>query len=192
MCISPFINSQSDHAFNMDLFHTINGLNDGHTGWYPYCYWDTFQNVLPAPVTSLVVNGAEDVYVVPDLVEFISLLGTNYTGYFDSIGFDWARLAGARVVSIEGVPAYSYVDHLADTVSGNYLDHGVRVNSVFSSYRINTGNYSQRLGDLAGPAFPDLDNLTMEVVLANGTESETVVIPYLASYVGKPFTDAAS
>ncbi|KZT64325.1 hypothetical protein DAEQUDRAFT_39563 [Daedalea quercina L-15889] len=182
----------SDYAFNLDLFDLVNSLNDGHTGWYSYCYWETFQNLLPAPVVSLEVNGTQDLYVVPDLVDFISLLGTNYTGYFDSIGFDWARLAGARVLSIEGMSAYDYVDYIADTVSGNYLDHGVRVNSVFSSYRINDGNYSQRFGDLAGPVFPNLDNLTMEVILANGTESERVVIPYLASFAGEPFTDAAS
>ncbi|KAH9834923.1 uncharacterized protein C8Q71DRAFT_132075 [Rhodofomes roseus] len=182
----------SDYAFNKDLFDVVNGLNDGHTGWYTYCYWETFQNLLPAPVISLEVDGAQDVYVVPDLVEFISLLGTEYTSYYASLGFDWARLAGARVVSIEGLPAYSYVDYIADTVSGNYLDHGVRVNSVFSSYRISGGNYSQRFGDLAGPVFPDLDNLTMEVILGNGTEPETVVIPYLAGYLGEPFTDAAS
>ncbi|KAH9834949.1 uncharacterized protein C8Q71DRAFT_767699 [Rhodofomes roseus] len=182
----------SDYAFNKDLFNLVRGLNDGHTGWYSYCYWETFQNLLPAPIISLEVDGIQDVYVVPDLVEFVSLLGTNYTSYYDSIGFDWARLAGARVLSIDGMSAYDYVDHIADTVSGNYLDHGVRVNSVFSSYRINGGNYTQRFGDVAGPVFPDLDNLTMEVILANGTDSETVVVPYLATYLGGPFTDAAS
>lgn len=183
---------QSDYAFNKDVFNLANSLNDGHTGWYTYCYWDVFQNLLPAPVISLEINGAQDVYVVPDLVEFISLLGDNYTDYYDSIGFDWARLAGARVVSIEGMPAYSYVDYIADTVSGNYLDHGVRVNSVWSSYRISNGNYSQRFGDLAGPSFPDLDTLTMEVVLVNATELETVVVPYLAAFAGADFTDATS
>ncbi|KAH9834935.1 uncharacterized protein C8Q71DRAFT_710879, partial [Rhodofomes roseus] len=120
------------------------------------------------------------------------LRGTEYTGYYASLGFAWARLAGARVASIEGLPACSYVDYIADTVSRNSLDHGVRVNSVFSSYRFSVGNYSQRFGDLAGPVFPDLDNLTMEGILTNGTEPETVVTPYLAAYLGEPFTDAES
>lgn len=200
VCPSPFSwlsgwltwSPKSDYAFNKDVFDLANSLNDGHTGWYTFCYWDVFENLLPAPVVSLDVNGTQDVYVVPDLVEFISLLGSNYTDYFDSIGFDWARLAGARVLSIEGMPAYSYVDYIADTVSGNYLDHGVRVNSVWSSYRIDNGNYSQRFGDLAGPPFPDLDTLSMEVVLANATEPETVVVPYLAAFSGNAFTDAPS
>lgn len=40
---------------------------------------------------------------------------------------------------------------IAGTVSGNYLEHGVRINSVFTSYRISGTSFSQRLGNLAGP-----------------------------------------
>ncbi|KAI0922547.1 hypothetical protein AcV5_009489 [Taiwanofungus camphoratus] len=181
----------SDYAFNRDLFDFVNSLNDGHTAWYPSCY-QTFQNILPAPVVTLEVNGNQSVYVAPDSVAFISLFGTNYTSYFDSLNFDWARLAGARVLQIEGMDAYAYADLIADTYSGNYLDHGVRVNSVFSSYRIVNNTYSQRVGDIAGPGFPDRDNLTMTLIPVNATEQETVIIPFLASYGGEPFTDSAS
>ena len=111
-------------------------------------------------------------YVAPDSVEFVSLLGASYTSYFDSIGFDWKRLAGARVLQIQGRDAYAYADLIASTQSGNYLDHGVRVNSAFSSYRI------------VGPAFPELESLTMKLVPVNATKPETVTIPFLASYVG--------
>lgn len=38
---------------------------------------------------TLAVNGVEDVYIAPDAVEFIEQIGTAYTGYFDSIGFNW-------------------------------------------------------------------------------------------------------
>ncbi|KAH9834939.1 uncharacterized protein C8Q71DRAFT_724906 [Rhodofomes roseus] len=117
----------SSHAFNTDLFDLVNGLND--------------------------VDGAQDVYVVPDLVDFISLLGIEYTSYSASLGFGWARLRGVRVVRPPRV---------------------------------------LRFGDLAGPLLPDLDNLTMEVILANGTEPETVVMPYLAGYLEETFTDASS
>ncbi|PCH36916.1 hypothetical protein WOLCODRAFT_109384 [Wolfiporia cocos MD-104 SS10] len=182
----------SDYAFNKDLFDLTNSLNDGHTAWFPFCYWSAFQNILPAPVVSLSVNGTEDVYVVPDLADFVPLLGANYTAYYDAIGFDWTRLAGARVLEIEGLDAYAYADYVADTVTGNYLDHGVRVNSAFSSYRIADNVFSQRVGDIAGPLFPNQDNLTMTVVLANASVPETVVVPYLAAFLGSPFTDAAS
>jgi hypothetical protein len=107
---------------------------------------------------------------------------------------DWRRLAGAKVLEINGLGAYDYVDRIASNTSGNYLDHGVRVNSVFSSYRIDATNaFSQRLGDLAGPPFPDPPSVTFTLIPVNSTEKETITIPYLASYLGpQPFKDASS
>ena len=130
------------------------------------------------------MNGEQGVYIAPDSADFLALLGTDYTGYFDALGFDFRRLAGARVLSIAGRDAYAYADFVASTQSGNYLDHGVRVNSAFSSYRISGTDFSQRFGDIAGPAFPDLDTLEMRVVLANASAPETVTIPFLTSYIG--------
>lgn len=134
----------------------------------------------------------QNLYVAPDSVEFVSELGSNYTDYFESIHFDWQRLAGAKILSISGQDPYDYVDFVASTQTGTYLDHGVRVNSVFSSYRLVSGAYSQRFGDLAGPVFPEPNSLTMELVLVNSTKSETVEIPYLATFLGTPFTDKES
>lgn len=93
-------------------------------------------------MVSLDDNGTQNVYIAPDSVAFINLLGSNFTSYFDSLGFDWKRLAGAKVLQIGGIDAYDYVDHIASTVSGNYLDHGIRVNSVYTSYRISRYNSS--------------------------------------------------
>ena len=159
-------------------------------GWLPNCY-ETYQNLLPAPVVTLEKNGVESVFVVPDLVQFIPLVGKGYTDLLASLGFNWKRLAGARVLAIEGKSPYVYADFIAATQSGNYLDHGVRVNSVFSSYRISGTSYSQRFGDLAGSAFPDKDTLTMKVHVVNATRAETIKIPFLASYSGTPFTNGA-
>lgn len=107
---------------------------------------------------------------------------------------DWRRLAGAKVLEINGLGAYDYVDRIASNTSGNFLDHGVRVNSVFSSYRIDATNaFSQRIGDLAGPPFPDPESVTFTLITVNSTEEETVTVPYLSEYLGpQPFTDAAS
>lgn len=160
-------------------------------GWFPNCY-NSFQNLLPAPVVSIEDNGVQNLFVTPDSVEFVSLLGSNFTGFFDSIGFDWKRLAGAKILSIEGQDPYAYVDHIASTVSGNYLDHGVRVNSVFSSYRISGTDFSQRFGDLAGPTLVDQTNLTMSLITVNSTKPETVTIPFLAMYLGGDFNDTQS
>ncbi|KAJ6463910.1 hypothetical protein C8R45DRAFT_1024567 [Mycena sanguinolenta] len=178
----------TDYDFNVDLYNFVTRMNDGHTRWFPNCYTN-FQNLLPAPIVSLEVDGIQSVYIIPDLVEFIPLLGTNYT---DLITIDWQRLAGAKVISIEGQEPYTYVDFIAKTVSGNYLDHGVRVNSVFSSYRLVGANYSQRFGDLAGPTGVAQDSLTFDLITANSTKIETVTVPYIASFIGTNFTDRDS
>lgn len=134
----------------------------------------------------------QNVFIVPDLLEFVPLLGTEFTDHFTQIGFNWQRLAGAKVLEIEGMDAYAYADLIAKTESGNFLDHGVRVNSVFSSYRISGSDFSQRFGDIAGPAFPDRNTLTMKLITVNSTRAETVKVPFLANYIGEPFTDKAS
>lgn len=182
---------QTDYDFNKDLYDFTTQLNDGHTRWFPDCY-TSFQNILPAPVITIKENGMQGVYVAFDSVEFLSQLGPDYTGYFDSIGFDWKRLQGAKVVQIEGQDPYAYIDRIARTVSGNYLDHGVRVNSVFTSYRISGTTFSQRVGDLAGPTGVTQDSLTFKLIAVNSTKIETVKVPFLANYLGAPFTDKNS
>ncbi|KAI0772808.1 hypothetical protein BD413DRAFT_34506 [Trametes elegans] len=178
---------QTDFDFNKDLYDFTTQLNDGHTRWFPDCYTQ-FQNILPAPIVTLEENGEQSVFVAPDAVEFISLLGTNYTSFFDStLHFDWRRLVGAKVLEIEGVPAYDYAERVARTQSGNYLDLGVRVNSAFSSYRISGTDYSQRVGDIAGPAIPVQETLALTLVPVNATRAETVRVPFLASYAGESF-----
>ncbi|KZV96492.1 hypothetical protein EXIGLDRAFT_424620 [Exidia glandulosa HHB12029] len=181
----------TDYDFSVDLYNITGRLNDGHTRWFPSCY-TTFQNLLPAPITSLLKDGKEDVYIVPDLTDFIPLLGTAYTDFLANIGFNWQRLAGAKVLEIQGIPARDYVDKVAKEVSSNYLDHGVRVNSVYSTYRIVSNAFSQRFGDLAGPSLPTLRGLTFNLIVANGTKPEKVFVPYVSSYIGASFTDQAS
>ncbi|KAI0086098.1 hypothetical protein BDY19DRAFT_895591, partial [Irpex rosettiformis] len=68
--------------------------------------------------------------------------------------FNFARLAGSRVLSINDLDPYADANVIAKTESGNFLDYGVRVNSVFGRYRITGMHFSQRLGDIsAGQAF---------------------------------------
>ena len=90
------------------------------------------------------------------------------------------------------MPAFDYIDFVASTVSGNYLDHGVRVNSVLSSYRIANNVLSQRVGDLAGPPFPDNDVLTFELIVVGSKKVEKVSVPFRMDYLGPPFTDGPS
>ena len=82
-----------------------------------------------------------------DSIELLNQLGSQLTDFFAAKNFNRQRLAGAQVLTIGGLPASDYIDEIARTVSGNFLDHHVRVDSVFSSYRIvNTTS-------LAGPLF---------------------------------------
>ena len=135
-------------------------------------------------------DGEQSVFVAPDAVEFLGLLGPEFAAHFAALGFDWERLAGARVLEIGGMGAYEYASFIAETQTGTYLDHGVRVNRAFSSYAVTGSNYTQRIGDIAGPVFPDLESLTMKLVPVGASEAETIEIPFLSTYLGtEPFAD---
>lgn len=184
-------------------------MNDGHTResnqfsdivvhlylrpivWIPHCYIN-WEAVCPTPIVSLSVGGRERVYIAPDAGDFVSLAPNGFTKYYDSIGFDWKRLAGSEVLQIESMDPYDYVDLVADTVTGNYLDHGVRVNSVFTSYRLLGASFSQRFGDLAGRSFSPIENLTFVLIPVGETEPETVTVPFLHVFMGNSFSDADS
>lgn len=157
------------------------------------CY-TAYQNLIPAPLISLYDFKKQEhgVFIAPNSVELIELLGEGYYGYYDSINFDWRRLAGAEVLAIEGVDPYDYVTRVADWQSGNYLDQNIRINSVFTSYRIVNGGYSQRFGDLAGPVDVSAADLTFKIKFPNAPEPEDVVIPYYSNLIGLAYKDGAS
>jgi hypothetical protein len=182
-------------------------MNDGHTrtycyrnvvllspfilllGWLPDCYL-TYNNLLPAPIVLL----DEGVFITPDLVDLIDSMDPSFTSYLAGKGFDWKRLAGAEVIEIGGQPVLDYIDMIAETVSGNYLDHNIRVNSVVSSYRIVGSEFSQRFGDHASELFlkqTSLDMLLVPQGSASG-QSEMVNVPFVAAFVGNDFTDGSS
>ncbi|VDB83219.1 unnamed protein product [Peniophora sp. CBMAI 1063] len=181
----------TDYDFNLALYNFTTQLNDGHTRWFPSCY-NAYQNLLPAPIVILEENGEQGVYIIPDLADFLPLVGDAYISFLENKGFDWKRLAGAKVSKINDIDPFDYIDHIATTVSGNYLDHGIRVNSVLSSYRIVSNAYSQRFGDLAGPSIVTQTSLRMTLQTVNSTKTETVDIPFVASFAGVAFTDKAS
>ncbi|KAI0251831.1 hypothetical protein BJV78DRAFT_1282078 [Lactifluus subvellereus] len=177
----------TDYDFNMDLWDFTLQLNDGHTRWIPNCY-QTYQHILPAPVVIL----GNDIFIAPNSVEFLSQLGPKFLRFFEEKGFDWKRLAGARVLTIGNLPAWEYIDKIAHTVSGNFLDHNVRVNSAVSSYRIVNSNFSQNIGDIAGRSFLTHTSLEFTLIPVNSTTPECVHVPFVAAYIGAPFTDQSS
>jgi hypothetical protein len=197
--------SETDYDFNRDLYDAVNQLNDGHTRtpcyrhlvllspfillsvWLPYCYV-TYNNVLPAPIVLL----DNRVFIAPDLVKLVDNLGPGYTNFLAAKNFDWQRLAGAEVIQIGGQPVLDYIDMIAKTVTGTYLDHNVRVNSVVSSYRIAGSEWSQRFGDHASELFPKQTSLDFSLVPIGSTTPETVTVPFVAILVGNSFSDGPS
>ncbi|QRV84940.1 peptidase family S41 protein [Ceratobasidium sp. AG-Ba] len=180
----PSTKYKTDYDFNRDVYDVLNRLDDGHTLWFPNCYWAAFQSIAPTPLIALEKNGVQDIYVAPDAAEFIALLGSNYTSYYEAQGFDYKRYAGAKVLTIDGISAWGYVNNIATTYSGEYIEHNIRVNSVFTNYRISNGAWSQRLGDFAGPIFPEKDSVTLSLIPVNSTKPETVKVDYRATYLG--------
>jgi len=156
-------------------------------GWFPDCY-NSYQNILPAPVVIL-DNG---IFIAPNSVGLLNQLGSDFTDFFAAKKFNWQRLAGAKVLTIGGLPAFDYIDKIARTVSGNYLDHNIRVNSVVSGYWLPNTTLSQRLGDLAGPFFLTQTSLEFSLIPVNSTTPELVDVPFIASLIGAPFTDGRS
>jgi len=182
-------------------------MNDGHTGtscyhrvvllspfvfllaWFPFCYL-TYNNLLPAPIV-LLDNG---VFIAPDSDKLLNQMDPGFTRFLDEKNFDWKRLAGAEVIEIDGRPVLEYIDNIAKTVSGNYLDHNVRVNSVVSSYRLVGSKWSQRFGDHASELFLKQTSLDISLITIGSSSGtpETVTVPFVAEFIGNYFADGSS
>jgi hypothetical protein len=157
------------------------------TGWIPNCYL-TYENILPAPI----VRFDDGIFIAPDSVDILKQFGPGFLSFFAAENFNWTRLAGASVVTIEGVPAADYVDEIARNVSGDILDHNVRVNKVFTSYALVNTTFSQLLGYLAGRPVLTQTSLHFSLIPVNSTVCESVVVPFVAHFLGAPFTDSPS
>lgn len=161
------------------------------SGWVPNCYL-TYQNILPAPVVLL----DSGVFIAPDSDVLFDQLGQDFANYFEEKGFDWKRLAGAKVIEIGGIPALDYIDQVARTSSGAYLDHNIRVNSVISSYQLPNGSlpFSQALGDLATSVVLRQTSLKFSLIPVNSSSGspECIDVPFVASLSANPFTDGPS
>src|SRR5579863_3598185 len=156
-----------------DLAH-----NSFQTSVYqPNCYL-TYRFYTP---TALVLLD-KGIYIAPNIVTLFEGLGSNFTAFYKEKGVDWKRLAGARVLEIGGLPAWEYIDYLADKVAGGFLDHNVRTNLVFSSYLFFNSAHRQSLGDAASRNFLMESSLDLSVVPVNSTSKkpESVKVPFVA------------
>lgn len=159
------------------------------SGWWPDCY-TTYQNILPAPIVLL----DKGIFIAPDADVLFNQLGSDFTDYLAAKGFDWRRLAGAKVQRIGGYSARDYIDKVARTESGNFLDHNVRVNSAVSSYQLLNGTFSQNRGALASSAVLKHTSLLFTIIPVNSTTGlpEMIDVPFVAAFIGEPFNDGPS
>ena len=150
----------------------------------------TYQNILPAPIVLLDTG----VFIAPDSDVLFDQFGQDFSDYFQKKGFDWKRLAGAEVLEIGGLSALDYIDQVARTASGLFLDHNIRVNSVISSYLTFNGTFLQRLGDLASSPVVRQTSLKFSLIpvdSASGTP-ESIDVPFVAASSGLKFVDGQS
>jgi len=146
--------------------------------------------MLPAPVAFLDTG----VIIAPNSDVLFDGYGQDFADYFNNKGFDWKSLAGAQVLEIGGLSALDYIDQVASTASGNYLDHNIRVNNVISSYSMNIGVYFQRLGNLASSRVLRQTSLNFSVIPVGSTTGtpESIDVPFVSIYGGQRFTDGPS
>ena len=159
------------------------------SGWFPTCY-TIYQNILPAPIVLLDTG----VFIAPDSDVLFDGFGQDFADYFQKKGFDWKPLAGAKVLEIGGLSALDYIDYVARTASGNFLDHNIRVGSVVSSYQLPSGNFSQRLGDLASSSVLIQTSLNFTLIPTDSPSGtpEYIDIPFVAGFGGQTFVDGQS
>jgi hypothetical protein len=149
-----------------------------------------FNNILPAPIVLV----GDDVFIAQNSGDLVDGLGHDFSRILTAKGLNWTRIAGAKVIEINGLPVRSYIDKIARTVSGGFLDHNIRVNRVVSSYSDPGTGLSQRLGDHASEDFlkqTSLDFLLIPVG-SNSGKPEHVNVPFVAAFTGVDFTDGAS
>jgi hypothetical protein len=76
---------------------------------------------------------------------------------------------------------------------GAFLDHGIRVNMVLSSYSVQNSAISQSFGYLADTIVIEKPGLHLKFIPVNSTKAEMLFVPYAAGYIGSTnFTDSGS
>lgn len=200
------LTSKTDYQFNRDLFEAMHRLNDGHT-CMSFCHQVALHDHLPLPdyqtncynayfyyIPTPIVLLDTGIHIAPDLATLSEQLGLEFEEFYERKGFNWKRLAGAEVHEIGGVKAWEYINYISNKIVGTFLDENVRMNGVFSSYRMPELVHEQTQGYLAARNFLMETSLEFSVVPVNTTsnEPERVKVPFVAAYHGEPFKDKES
>ncbi|QRV96973.1 peptidase family S41 protein [Ceratobasidium sp. AG-Ba] len=173
----------------------VKRLGDGHAGYVNYCYDSSYVTYLPFPIALLLNSNAINVpsiYIVPEASEIAASTFKDdaIKRWQSALGCSLKAFDGARVVSINGQDAWSYIDNLA-AHSGSFQARTTRQNGFFASYQ----GISYRFGDFAQLALPpQSDTIELGLIRHGTTKRETYKVPYLSQLgaADKNFTDAKS
>ena len=116
----------------------------GRHGLSANCY-DFFATAHGVPLVALSTDptARASIYVAPDIQglarEYVRIDPSFYSG------IDLDRVAGARVVRVDGQDVWDYLDGAADR-AGVYQDKQQRLNSLFASPLVQYGGWSVKTG----------------------------------------------
>ena len=122
------------------------------------------------------------IHLAPDLPIFAA--GSGATELYAYLGINTTFLAGARVIQIDGLPIWLWLDQVGVPSVGEYQDTEHRLNYLFAGYKGGAGGGFERQGGRFITTYQlDRDNVTLEVVPFGG-ERQEVVVPWYTAYLG--------
>ncbi|KAJ7618007.1 hypothetical protein FB45DRAFT_1063530 [Roridomyces roridus] len=183
---------KTDWDFNMAVTDAWNREADGHSLYAADCT-ESFSWNLPFSIATLASSPTSPVAYPTFLVnyDFPNQGRSGIEAYFESIGVKVRPYDGARILSINGVEAGTYLTKLATESSiynglvGAYETVNPRYMRLMSRYSADTtsGDFTQEVGRFGQRAFyPGADSV--RVVLQTTTGLKTLTIPWAATFVG--------
>lgn len=155
----------------------MNSLNDGHHYWSS-CYTSYFKTIHEFPITALDIenNGKVEIYLVPDLPVYAYEAG--FAQIYERNGLNTSALAGAQVLSIDGMNAWDYLDGPASKRIGSYQDPAQRFNALLASYSASEGAFGRIAGGFTSTPNLTQSSITMIVKPVQGPQTN-VVVPWI-------------
>ncbi|KAJ7173416.1 hypothetical protein C8R46DRAFT_1215363 [Mycena filopes] len=191
---------KTDWDFNMAVADAFDREADGHTVFTPFCT-EAFSWNLPFSIATLAESPFDKTAFPTFLVnyDFPNQGRDGLEAYFESIGVHVRPFDGARILTIDGVDASTYLVQLATESSifkglvGAYETVNPRYMRLMARYSADTvaGLYTLEVGRFGQRAFyPGADSVTLTLQTSGG-KSQTVTVPWAATFVGSGNTTAS-
>ncbi|KAJ7777128.1 hypothetical protein B0H16DRAFT_1449266 [Mycena metata] len=190
----------TDWDFNTAVADAFDREADGHTVFSALCT-EAFSWNLPFSIATLAESPFDKTAFPTFLVnfDFPNQGRAGLETYFESIGVHVRPFDGARILTIDGVDASTYLVQLATESSiykglvGAYETVNPRYMRLMSRYSADTvaGLYTQEVGRFGQRAFyPGADSVTVTLQTKTGGH-QTITIPWAATFIGSGNTTAS-